>query len=257
MKATLTYVGGPTALIELEGLRLLTDPTFDPAGSEYRLGPYTLKKTAAAALTPEAIGFVDAVLLSHDHHADNLDAAGRAFAERAPMVLTTVVGADRLGGRVRGLDPWDHADLPTSTGRTLRITATPARHGPAEHDRGPVIGFVLALSDAPDRAVYISGDTAWFEGTADVASRYHVEAAVLFMGAARVLEVGPWPLTLTAEEGIIAARALPDATIVPVHVEGWAHYSETRSMIVQTFRDAGLEDRLRWPVPGQPITLVE
>ena len=36
----LTYIGGPTALLELGGLRLLTDPTFDPAGSEYHTPVY-------------------------------------------------------------------------------------------------------------------------------------------------------------------------------------------------------------------------
>jgi L-ascorbate metabolism protein UlaG (beta-lactamase superfamily) len=256
MKASLTLVGGPTALIEIDGLRLLTDPTFDPAGEEYRPGPYVLKKVAGPALSAEDVGFVDAVLLSHDHHFDNLDRAGRALAEAAPLVITTTVGADRMAGRIRGLDPWQHVDLPTASGRTLRITATPAQHGPADHERGPVIGFLLAFVDAPEHAIYLSGDTVWFEGAADIATRYHVEAAVLFMGAARVLEVGPWPLTFTAEDGIIAARAFPAATIVPVHADGWAHYSETRPVITQAFRDAGLEDRLRWPVPGQAITLL-
>jgi L-ascorbate metabolism protein UlaG (beta-lactamase superfamily) len=39
-----TYIGGPSALLELGGLRLLTDPTFDPAGEEYPVGLYTLHK---------------------------------------------------------------------------------------------------------------------------------------------------------------------------------------------------------------------
>jgi L-ascorbate metabolism protein UlaG (beta-lactamase superfamily) len=56
----LTYVGGPTALLELGGLRLLTDPTFDPAGTEYRTPLYVLRKTGAPALADEAIGAVDA-----------------------------------------------------------------------------------------------------------------------------------------------------------------------------------------------------
>jgi len=39
-----TYIGGPTALLKWDGLRILTDPTFDPAGSTYPLNLYTLKK---------------------------------------------------------------------------------------------------------------------------------------------------------------------------------------------------------------------
>jgi L-ascorbate metabolism protein UlaG (beta-lactamase superfamily) len=74
----ITYVGGPTALLELGGLRLLTDPTFDPPGGEYTTGPVTLRKLAAPALSPDALGRLDAILLSYNHHFDNLDHAGRA-----------------------------------------------------------------------------------------------------------------------------------------------------------------------------------
>ncbi len=70
--ATITLIGGPTALIELNGFRLLTDPTFDGPG-EYVLPHVTLKKTGNPALTPDQIGPIDAVLLSHDQHSDNLD----------------------------------------------------------------------------------------------------------------------------------------------------------------------------------------
>src|SRR5215831_17148159 len=90
-----TLIGGPTALIEFAGFRLLTDPTFDPPG-QYTLAYVTLRKIAAPALTAEQIGAIDAVLLSHDQHADNLDRAGRAFLARAARVLTTEAGAQRL-----------------------------------------------------------------------------------------------------------------------------------------------------------------
>jgi len=140
--ATITLIGGPTALIEVGGFRLLTDPTFDPPG-EYRLPHTTLRKTSRPALTAEEIGPVDAVVLSHDQHADNLDTSGRAFLARAGRVLTTVAGADRLQGRAEGLSPWDETELTKPGGRSLRITATPARHGPAgiEPFSGDVIGF--------------------------------------------------------------------------------------------------------------------
>lgn len=78
---------------------------------------------------------------------------------------------------------------------------------------------------------------------------------VLFLGAARVAAVGPVHLTMTAEEGVIAAGAFPNATIVPLHFEGWAHFSESRAEIEEVFRTAGLETRLRWPVAGSPIGL--
>jgi L-ascorbate metabolism protein UlaG (beta-lactamase superfamily) len=94
-------------LIELAGWRLLTDPTFDPAGGRYRFGWGTgSTKLAEPAIAADEIGEIDAVLLSHDHHDDNLDAAGRALLPRAGTVVTTEAGARRLGGNARGLAPW-------------------------------------------------------------------------------------------------------------------------------------------------------
>ncbi len=241
----ITYVGGPTAVLDFGRLRLLTDPGFDPPG-EYPSGAAVLKKLAGPAVSAESLGRIDAVLLSHDHHADNLDHSGRKFLERVPRVLTTTAGAERLGGNAVGLAPWANLELPHE-GRVLRVTGTPARHGPAHLDRGPVIGFVLAFTDAPEQAVYVSGDTVWYEGVAEVAKRFRVRTAVLFMGAARVPQVGtPEPLTMTAEDGIQAAHAFSGATIVPLHFEGWAHFSESRDVIARAFSKAGLANRVSW-----------
>ena len=249
-----TYIGGPTAVFEWGGLRLLTDPGFDPAGGEYKTGPVVLKKTAGPALGPESLGAIDAVLLSHDHHYDNLDHSGRKFVESARQVLTTPAGAERLGGHALGLANWQGIDIPAGS-RMLRISGTPARHGPAHGDRGPVTGFVLAFTDNLDQAVYISGDTVWYEGVAEVARRFEVRAAVLFMGAARVPAVGPDALTMTAEDGIQAARAFSQATIIPLHYEGWAHFTESREVIASAFNHAGIGPRVRWMELGATIAV--
>jgi len=247
----ITYIGGPTALLELGGLRLLTDPTFDPAGEEYPTGLYTLRKTIGPALKPESLGRIDAVLLSHDHHFDNLDRAGRALLQRAGTVLTTQAVANRLDADAIGLTPWQSIDLPTPDGRVLQVTGTPARHGPVGGDRGPVTGFALTFRESPQSSVYLSGDTVWYEDVAEVSRRFSVQIAVLFMGAARVLEVGPAHLTFTAKEAVDAARAFPDAAIIPLHYEGWAHFSESRKEIEEAFASAGLQGRLKWMEPGR------
>ncbi len=250
-----TYIGGPTALLEFGGLRMLTDPTFDPGGSQYPTGAYTLRKIAAPALSAESLGRIDAVLLSHDHHFDNLDRAGRDLLKRAGIVLTTRAGAERLGGKAVGLAPWASADLTSPEGRVVRITGTPARHGPVDGDRGPVTGFVLALAESTKSAIYISGDTVWCEGVAEVGRRFSVGVAVLFMGAARVPEVGPAHLTFTAHEAVEASRVFAGATIIPLHYEGWAHFSESREEIEATFAFEGLGHRLRWMEPGRASTV--
>ncbi|MPY58587.1 MBL fold metallo-hydrolase, partial [Streptomyces spongiae] len=106
-EARLTHIGGPTTLIEAAGWRLLTDPTFDPPGHRYSFGWATSsRKTSGPAVKASELPPLDAVLLTHDHHADNLDAAGRALLPEAGVVLTTPSGARRLGGNAHGLAPW-------------------------------------------------------------------------------------------------------------------------------------------------------
>jgi L-ascorbate metabolism protein UlaG (beta-lactamase superfamily) len=175
---TITLIGGPTALIEFGNFRLLTDPTFDPPG-EYRLPHVILKKTSYPAIPAEEIGLVDAVLLSHDQHSDNLDNSGRVFLTKVARVLTTVAGAKRLGGHTEGLAPWQTKELAKPDGSSLQITATPARHGPVgiEPFAGEVIGFVLSCHDRQTRHIYITGDTVWYSDIAEVARRFPAAAA--------------------------------------------------------------------------------
>jgi len=249
--AKITLIGGPTALIEIGGFRLLTDPTFDAPG-EYKLPHVTLKKTSHPALTAEQIGRVDAVLLSHDQHADNFDHAGRAYAMQAPRLLTTVVGAKRLGGVAEGLAPGESTKLTNPAG-TLTVTATPARHGPAgiEPLAGDVIGFVLSL--AGGRPIYITGDTVWYEGVAEVARRFQAGLVLLFAGAAKTR--GAFHLTMDANDALYTAHAFPDATIVPLHYEGWAHFSQSGDDLVQSFKALGIGARLRLLEPGVPTAI--
>lgn len=252
---TIAYVGGPTVLLEFGGVRLLTDPTFDPGGGEYRSGPVTLRKLRGPALSSETLGSFDYVLLSHDHHFDNLDHTGRALLANAKAVFTTCEGAQRLGANSVGLKDWQSTALPTPDGRILRIVATPARHGPEGLNRGTVNGFAMFLEDSPDCGAYISGDTVWYQGVAEVAQRFSVSVAILHLGAARVPEVGPFHLTMTATEAVEAARRFANASVVPVHFEDWAHFSEGREEIAGTFANAQLGDRVRWPERGRAIQL--
>ena len=120
-----TYLGGPTIILEIGGLRLMTDPTFDPAGETFMINDkHAYSKTEGPATTD--IGKIDAVLLSHDQHGDNLDNAGREFLKSVPKTFTTKIGAERLKGNAVGLSPWETVVL----GDKITITSTPARHGP-------------------------------------------------------------------------------------------------------------------------------
>jgi L-ascorbate metabolism protein UlaG (beta-lactamase superfamily) len=254
-RISITHIGGPTVLLEIDGIRLLTDPTFDRSGHEYPTSAYTLRKLADPAIAADGLGPIDVVLLSHDHHFDNLDISGREVMSGAGRVLTTTVGADRLKGAAVGMNIWESVELTTRTGRNVRITATPARHGPEGHDRGPVIGFALQAPEVSDRTLYISGDTVWFSGIEEVERRFEIRTAILFMGAAQVAAAGPWPLTFTADEGVQFARKVSKAEIIPIHCEGWEHFTETQRDIERAFRSSNLANRLRWLIPGVPTDI--
>src|SRR5947209_11791128 len=103
----ITHIGGPTALIEIGSLRILTDPAFEAAGFRYVRGPIESLKQANPAIGVSELGSIDAVLLSHDQHMDNLDPAGRAYLPQVGYVLTTPVGAQRLGGNAQGIATWE------------------------------------------------------------------------------------------------------------------------------------------------------
>jgi L-ascorbate metabolism protein UlaG (beta-lactamase superfamily) len=243
---TLTLIGGPTALIEIDGFRLLTDPTFDLPGI-YQLPHVKLEKLSGPALAAEDVGEIDAVLLSHDQHSDNLDESGKHFLPKARRVLTTVVGAKRLGGNAEGLAPWASTDL-SKNGRSLTITATPARHGPhgIEPLAGDVIGFVLASKQG--RPIYISGDTVWYDGVAEVARRFKAGVVMPFAGAAQTR--GPFHLTMDTNDTIETARAFADAMIVPVHTDGWVHFKQNAGDLRASFDALGFGARLKLLEPG-------
>src|SRR5690606_11302769 len=120
------------------------------------------------------VGRVDAVLLSHDHHGDNLDDEGRTLLPHAGVVVTTPRGAERLGRRglenVRGLNAWQTFEL-----GPVKVIATPARHAPAPFHRlpaiGPVTGFLLEWPGQVHGPVWISGDTLWHRELHPLADR--------------------------------------------------------------------------------------
>ena len=244
---TITLIGGPTALIEIGGFRLLTDPTFDAPGA-YQLPHVKLEKLQGPAISAEAVGKVDAVLLSHDQHSDNLDHSGKDFLAQAGRVLTTIAGARRLGHHAEGLAPWASTELTGKDGRSLTITATPARHGPAgiEPLSGDVIGFVVTSADS--RPIYISGDTVWYDGVAEVARRFRAGVVLPFAGAAQTR--GPFHLTMDTNDTIETARAFPDAVIVPLHSDGWAHFRQSGADLRASFDTLGFGARLRLLEPG-------
>ncbi len=257
---TFTHIGGPTALIEVEGWRILTDPTFDPPGQTYKFGWGTSsRKTTGPAMTAAEIGPIDVVLLTHEHHADNLDDAGRRLLPDAGSVLTTRSGAGRLGPNARGLGNWATTRLEMAGKPTITVTATPCRHGPpGSHPIvGDVIGFALEWDGQQHGAVWISGDTVLYDGVRSVAERIDVGTAIVHLGNVRFPITGPIKYTMTAKDAIEMCRLLEPNTVIPVHYEGWSHFKQGRQPIERELAVASREvsGRWRWAPIGHPIEI--
>jgi L-ascorbate metabolism protein UlaG (beta-lactamase superfamily) len=236
-----THVGGPTVLIEIAGWRLLTDPTFDPPGRRYVFGWGTSsRKLAGPAVAAADLGPIDAVLLSHDHHDDNLDDAGRALLPSAGVVVTTTSGAGRLGAGARGLDPWATTLLEAPGRPSIEITATPCRHGPplSHPIVGDVIGFALRWDGQEHGVLWISGDTVLYDGVRQVAERLEVDTALVHLGGVRFPVSGPVHYTMTAAQAVELCGLIRPRTVIPIHYEGWKHFREGREAIEREFAKA-------------------
>jgi L-ascorbate metabolism protein UlaG (beta-lactamase superfamily) len=256
----LTHVGGPTVLIEAAGWRLLTDPTFDPPGGEYRFGWGSgSTKLAGPALPVESVLPVDAVLVTHDHHGDNLDAAGRALLPSARVVVTTISGAERLGGDARGLAPWGKTVLEAEGRPPIEVTATPCRHGPPlSHPLvGDVVGFALRWDGQEHGALWISGDTVLYGGVRSVAGRLRVGVALLHLGGVRFPVTGPLRYTMTGRDAVELVGLVLPRTAIPIHYEGWRHLADGREAVERALAAApeDVRRRFRWLALGEPVEL--
>ena len=252
-----THIGGPTALIEIGGWRLLTDPTFDEPGRRYSFGWGTSsRKVAGPAIPRSELGSIDAVLLTHDHHDDNLDDAGRALLPSAGVVVTTASGARRLGGGAVGLTPWETTRLEAPGKSTIEITATPCRHGPPlSHPLvGDVIGFALAWDG---NGVWITGDTVLYDGIRSVADRLEIATVLLHLGGVRFPVTGPLRYTMTARDAVELCRLIRPRAMIPIHYEGWSHFREGRDAIERELASApeDVRRRFRWLPIGETVDL--
>lgn len=246
----LTHNDTACVLIEAGGLRILTDPVFDAPGKCYHFGWGSVsRKSSVPALSAASIGRVDLVLLSHDQHGDNLDKSGRAFLSSVPRILTTQPAARRLK-RGEGLKEWQTVEI-----GGVRITAVPARHGPpfSLPIVGKVLGFVI---EAEGETIYISGDTVYFAGVAEVARRFKPSAALLHIGGVGFPYLtGPVRYTFNAREAVRAARELEAQTVIPIHYAGWSHFRESAEALRKELAASTISARVRWLKPGERTEL--
>ncbi|RHZ63891.1 MBL fold metallo-hydrolase [Aspergillus thermomutatus] len=251
----ITFIGTATAIIEIDGVTFLTDPMFSPAGTEWDMGTATLKNTESPALGLENLPPIDAILLSHEDHPDNLDELGRRLLD-GRKVLTTVDGAKNLAPRpgVKGMRPWETTTL-TAGGKEFQVTATPCQHLPG----GECTGFILTAGDfgtsedGRPNAIYISGDTVYLDELAEeIPKKFCVVAAIMNFGfAVAPLPTGPQPITMDGKSGARLLQALKSDVLVPMHYESWGHFTQFGKELAQDFEAAGVQHKVCWLTPGQ------
>ena len=200
----LTYLGHATVMIELDGVRILTDPVLGR-----RLGPL---RRLGPTPDPAAFGAVDAVLISHGHPDHFHGPSLRAIPGAPLLVVPRGLGRDasRGGGEVldvrevREVRANDRVDV-----GPIRITAVPARHRRWLRQRhARPIGFLIEGSTR----VYFAGDTALYPGMAGLAG--HVDVALL--------PVGRWgpprgPARLDPSTAVDAAALVGADVAIPIH----------------------------------------
>ncbi|KAJ4338360.1 hypothetical protein N0V95_008077 [Ascochyta clinopodiicola] len=268
-KVCITHVGTATAILNIDGIIFLTDPFFSPAGSEWPTphnGP-PLKVHDDPALKMNELPHIDAVLLSHENHPDNLDELGRQLLD-GRHVVTTKDGARNLAPRpsVLGFSDWEEKEV-NIAGTTFNITATPCKHWPGHE----CVGFVLhtrsfgIASDGRPNAIYFSGDTVYVEDLATMSEKYHIAVALMNLGKATFYDVDsegqlgqPGDSLQITMDGCQAARLFRDIKadlLVPMHFESWDHFTQHKKELAKDFEDEGVLSKVRWLEPGKATVI--
>ncbi|KAH8800368.1 beta-lactamase superfamily domain-containing protein [Xylogone sp. PMI_703] len=252
---TMTHIGTATAILNINGVNFLTDPFFSPAGTEWDIGVTVLKNTDTPALGLESLPPIDAVLLSHEDHPDNLDELGRRLLD-GRLVLTTADGAKKLAPRpgVLGLTPWETVTIMTG-GKKFNVTGTPCQHVPG----GECTGFIITTeefgssSDGRPNAIYISGDTVYIQELSKIPRKWNIVLAIFNLGNAQApLPDGPLQITMDGKQGARLFRELQADVLVPMHFESWGHFKQSVGELKSVFEEEKISTEVCWLAPGVP-----
>jgi L-ascorbate metabolism protein UlaG (beta-lactamase superfamily) len=212
-----TWLGHSTVLLEVDGVRILTDPVFGERASPVSFaGPRRFHRPPApiAALPP-----LDLVLLSHDHYDHLCRSSMVELAKRGvPIVTALGVGGhlEKMGIPAEQITELDWGEETLLPGERARIAAAPAQHfsgrGVADRNRTLWASWVIRTER---HRLFFSGDTGMFPGFADIGRQYGPFDLVM-------LEVGAYHpawghIHLGPENALLAHEALGGRLLLPVH----------------------------------------
>jgi L-ascorbate metabolism protein UlaG (beta-lactamase superfamily) len=294
-KITVTHITTATALLAIDDVVFLTDPAFCPAHTEFPITPdFSIKTSVDAALSLAQLPAIDAVLLSHEDHPDNLDDEGRKLLD-GRNVFTTPDGAKNLAPRpaVRGLKDWETTEV-TLQGKKFKITATPCTHLPG----GECIGFIIEsdsmgkdsnvsfstsspvssphpypspvrllpwprcwsiifwslfpLLQGRPNAVWFTGDSIYLDSWKERFSQWNIILAVANFGAAKAPtpDGGLLQITMGGADAIKIVQDLGISNVVPMHFDGWGHFTEHGKELKTVLEEANVSDKVHFVEPG-------
>ena len=258
-EGSIFFIGNATVLLRVAGFTILTDPTFIHKHEQTWLGGglHTTRLTDPAIELAD-LPPLDLVLLSH-FHGDHFDQVAERDLDRTLPIVTTPQSANDL--KERGftncipLDVWESLDVEKGSAR-LRITATPARHGPRMVDFAlpDVMGSVLDVTTADGGVsrIYITGDTLVIDELREIPRRFpDIDIALLHLGGTRVLGI---LVSMDAKQGVEAMRIVDPALAIPIHYNDYDVFTSPLSDFQEEVRAAGLEDRVHYLSHGETYT---
>ncbi|KAI9468456.1 MAG: beta-lactamase superfamily domain-containing protein [Benjaminiella poitrasii] len=250
----MTFITTATTIMEVDGVTFLTDPFFSEAGASFDTGVgVVLEISEDPALKLNQIPPIDAVLLSHEDHFDNLDPLGRQLLD-GRRVITTMDGAKNLKPRpgVVGIQPWQTVPL-TIGGKDYKVTGVPCQHLPG----GECTGFLLQSerfgeTDGKPNVIYFAGDTVYIDDLVHVRDNHHISVAIFNLGCVKVNipDQGPLQITMGGAEAAKLAREIGADVVVPIHYESWNHFTEHGEELRKIFEEEKISDKVCWLEPG-------
>ena len=251
---TVTHIGTATSIIDIDGIKFLTDPVFN-GPSEYDMGVMVLKSIEGPAITIDNLPHIDAILLSHEDHPDNLDDLGRTLLN-GRKVITTMDGCQKLQPRpdVRGIKPWETIKM-NIQGKEFEITGTPCQHLPG----GECTGFIITTESfgyneqGLRNAVFFTGDTVYLDELKELkeVKKYHTVAAIMNLGVATAPFEQPLELTMGGRDASKLFKELEADVLIPIHFESWNHFKEHGEELAKAFEAEGLQHKVAWLTPGK------
>jgi hypothetical protein len=122
---------------------------------------------------------------------------------------------------------------------------------------GDVVGFALRWDGQAHGALWVTGDTVLYDGLRRAAGGLDVGTVLAHLGAVRFPVTGPVRYSMAGGDLVELARLTRPRTLVPVHYEGWSHFSEGRAAAEAALAGAPEDVRraLVWTSPGVPVDI--